>query len=77
MADYTNNTMEAFVAAGSVIDKMELEVTIFSPTERAFLAKYQTQLGSADTTPQDDGYFLVLLTKFMTQMMAGKAGQTA
>lgn len=77
MADYTNNTVEAMVAEDGLIDKMELEVSFFNATELAFLAEYQTLLASANSSVQQDNYFLLLLKRLLTELGAGRSGQTA
>lgn len=77
MADYTNNTVEAMVAADGLIDKMELEVSFFNATELAFLAEYQALLGSANSSVQQDNYFLLLLKRLLTELGAGRPGQTS
>lgn len=77
MADYTNNVIESLVGAGGVIDLLELEVSFFTKEELAFLAAYQTKLGSANSTPQEDLKFLMVLERFMTEMAAGRSGVTA
>lgn len=65
---YTNAVVAAMVAANGVIDKLELWAEL-TPQEAAFLAAYQTTLGSGNSNSADDMTFKAIFDRWFMYNM--------